>query len=190
MLTMGGFPHTTETMTLYHTLEAFTLGSSNHFHFLSFSKNVTGDDITGGLFYIVIAEFLAESLGGRTGLREMRNEAFRGVFFFAVAKCDLNGLVTVGIPGFHLGNDTRSGFNDRAGSLSPIWFENTGHTDLLTNDTFHVSLFTQRLRVFSLSSGLGGDLKMLRFYLHIHTGGKIQLGKGVDRTGGRSINVQ
>lgn len=155
MLAVRSLAHAGKAMAFYHALEAFSFRGAYYIHQLAFGKDVTGDDITQRLFNVVIriTKFAYDLFRSRIGFREVMLERLGGIFFFALTESNLKGTVSIRFFSLHLGYGTRTSFDNGAGYLLAIWRKYAGHADLFSNDPFHDFYFTQRLRVFELSSG-------------------------------------
>ena len=137
VLAVGSFTHTAESVALYNTLETFTLGGANHFNLIAFSENVYSDGITNIFFFVVVSEFFDTLFGRSIGLCEVILGSFDRVLFFLVAESELEGIIAVCVLSFNLCDHTRTGFDNRAGSLLAACIEDAGHPNFFTNDSFH-----------------------------------------------------
>jgi hypothetical protein len=64
MLTVGLLSHTGKSMALYNTLKTLAFGSAYHVDLLTFSKDLAGENFSGGLLKGEITEFLYDTFGG------------------------------------------------------------------------------------------------------------------------------
>src|SRR5260221_2496070 len=141
MLTMRSFTHTAKAMAFYNTLETFTLCGTYYFHFVAFGKNVNSDGFTNVLIYFAIAYFFDYFFRRCLCFGEVADGSLVGVFFFFIAKCNLEGIVTVRFYSLLLCNNAWTCFDDGYSSLLTAGIKNTGHANFLTINTFHCICF-------------------------------------------------
>src|SRR5687768_5855945 len=132
-------------MTLYNTLETFTLGNTYYINFLAFSENVNSNIVTNIFFLEIISEFLDEFLGRSIGLCEVILFGTNRVVLFLGAECYPQGSIAIGLLCVPLSYRPWSCLNDRASCLLGVRIEDAGHPALLSNHRFHCSygLFPQ-----------------------------------------------
>src|SRR5678815_1573264 len=128
-------------MTFNNTLETFSLGCSYNINFFTFSKYFNSDRLTKSLFNRIIAEFFYKLFGCSISLCEVICSSSSSMLFFFVAISDLGRIVPVGVNSLNLCNNTRTSFNNGAGSLLSIRTEDAGHPNLFSNDSFHLLFF-------------------------------------------------
>src|SRR5580700_9293113 len=136
MLSMSSFTNTTKTVAFYYTLETFAFSCTNYFHFIAFGKNVYSNGFTKIFIYFAIAYFFDYFFGRGLCFGEVIDFSFNGVFFFFVAKCNLECIIPICFNGFLLRDNTRTGLNDGNSSLLTACIKDTGHANLLSNNTF------------------------------------------------------
>ena len=147
-----------KTVTLYYTLEAFTLCGTYYFHLIAFSENVNSNGFTDIFFDCEIAKFFRKLFGGSGGFGEVVCFGLNGVLFVFVAERELESIVTVRIFGLDLCNDAGTGFDNGARGLPALGIENAGHANLFPNNTFHtfnlcLQVYWDMHRFLSLPSG-------------------------------------
>lgn len=141
VLTVGLFHDTAEAVTLHNTLEAFTFGGTYHRYTVAFLKHIGH---TYGIAEVfaerAVAKLEDSALGSGARFFEVTAQTCGGVFYFALAVCELEGRVAVVILGANLRNHARTSFYNGASNVFAVVVVDTGHADFFSNQTVHAGL--------------------------------------------------
>src|SRR5436190_24396749 len=127
-----------ETMTLNNALETFSFGGTNNFNFVTFSEDVNSYSFTNIFFKRSVTKFFREFFGRSACFSEVIFFSKSRVLIILITKRKLESFVAISLFCSYLCNYTRTGFDDRAGSLFTRGIENAGHSNFFPNNTFHV----------------------------------------------------
>src|ERR1700741_2480814 len=141
MLTMCSFTNTTKTVTFNYTLETTPLGCTNNFNIIAFGKNVNRNGFTQVLINFAIAYFSDYFFRSCLCFGEMVHLRLIRMFWLLIAECNLECIISVGFNGLLLCNNARACLDDGYRSLSAGRIKDTGHANLLANNTFHCILY-------------------------------------------------
>lgn len=134
VLTVGLVVNPAEAVAFDNALEAFAFGDADRIDGIAFSKNVCYVDFFAkGFADAEVAEFNDFSFRRGACFLEMAQERLGCIFFFGLAKAELNGRVAVGILGFYLGDNTGACFNNCASHILTGTVIDAGHPDFFTN---------------------------------------------------------
>ena len=133
MLAVCGLTYTTETVTFYNALEAFTFGGAGDVDKVAVGEDVHADGVTKGIFFGKTIELGQVSLGGYAGGFEMAEFGFGAVFFFLLLKTELEGCIAVFLNCLDLSNHARTYFDNSAWNVFSLGTENGCHSDFFSN---------------------------------------------------------
>src|SRR5687768_6095090 len=106
-----------EAMTLYDTLETFTLCRTDYLNFVTFSEDVNSYGFTNIFLKRSVAKFFREFFGRSTCFCEVIFFGKVRMFFILITKRKLESFVAINFFCSYLCNNTRASFDDSAGCL-------------------------------------------------------------------------
>jgi hypothetical protein len=121
-----------ETVALYNALETFTLGGADDVDKVILREEVNSNGIAEFVLAVETFELGQVALGCYTGFFEVTEFGFGAVLFFLLLESELEGVVAIGLNGFHLANYTRTYFDNSARNVLSVGTENGCHSDFLS----------------------------------------------------------
>ena len=132
VLTVGALAYATETVTLYHTLETFTLRGTLDVDEVILIEEVDCDGVTEIVLAVKSFELGQVALGSYSGFLEVAGLRFCSVLLFLLDEANLNCVITVGFDSLDLGNYARTYFDNSARNIFSVGTENGCHSDFLS----------------------------------------------------------
>ena len=132
VLAMSALAYATETVTLYHTLETFTLRGTLDVDEVILIEEVDCDGVTEIVLAVKSFELGQVALGSYSGFLEVAGHGSGGVLVLLLYEAKLHGLITVFVSRFNLSNYAGAYFDNSARHVLAVGTENGCHSDFLS----------------------------------------------------------
>ena len=121
-----------ETVALYNALETLTFGGADDVDKIILGEEVNSNGIAEFVLAVETLELGQVALGGHAGFLEVTEFGLGAVLLLLLLKSELEGIVAIGLNGFHLANHTRTYFDNSARKVLSVGTENGCHSDFLS----------------------------------------------------------
>ena len=129
---MSALAYATETVTLNHTLETFTLRGTLNVNEVILAEEIDCDGVTEFVLAVKSFELGQVALGSYSGFLEVTGHRGSGVLVFLFSETKLHGLITVFVSRFNLSNYAGAYFDNSARHVLAVGTENGCHSDFLS----------------------------------------------------------